>query len=262
MSNAYPNGLFVWYDLLTTDPDGAKDFYSKVVGWETEVWENSDASKPYTMWKANGKTLGGVMSLPEPAQQMGMPSHWVGYICVANADETATQITELGGKVFHPPMEIPTVGRIVTFADPQGAVVAAFEPAPSDRPRPIEPPKQGEISWNELVTTDQVAALSFYSKIAGWEKTQAMDMGPMGTYQMYGTHGVTLGGMFDGCKFNHHPPVWFYYVNVDSADRAAERVLANGGKVLNGPMDVPDGGRITQCQDPQGAVFAVHAKQQ
>jgi uncharacterized protein len=257
MPDTSPNGLFVWYDLFTSDPAKAKDFYTKVVGWETEVWPDSDPKMPYTMWKANGKAMGGVMSIPPFAQ--GAPPHWLGYVFVPNVDETAKQITALGGRLLHEPMDIPKVGRFVAFADPQGAVLAAFSPAPSDRPRPVEAPKQGEMSWHELTTTDHVSAFKFYSTLFGWEKTEAMDMGDMGVYQMYGKHGITLGGMFDGCKINLMPPVWFFYVSVESADKAAERVTANGGQVMNGPMDVPGGGRIAQCQDPQGAVFAVHS---
>lgn len=257
MSDTPPNGLFVWYDLFTKDANKAQDFYRAVVGWDTEVWPESDPSKPYTMWKTNEKPIGGVMTLP-PGME-GIPSHWLGYVCVPNVDETAKQVVALGGRVQTEPRDIPNVGRFVVFTDPQGAIVAAFTPAPNDRARPIEPPKQGDMSWHELTTTDHASAFTFYSKLFGWEKTEAMDMGEMGIYQMYGKHGVTLGGMFDGCKVSQMPPVWFYYVSVDSADKAAERVKANGGTVLNGPMDVPGGGRIAQCMDPQGAVFAVHS---
>jgi uncharacterized protein len=58
------------------------------------------------------------------------------------------------------------------------------------------------------------------------------------------------------------PPNWLQYIQVDSADSAAERVKASGGQVLNGPMDVPGGGRIAQCLDPQGGAFAVHSQGQ
>lgn len=256
MSDTPPKGLFVWYELLTSDPEKAKDFYTKVIGWDTELFPNSDPKMPYTMWKANGKPIGGLMNIPP---FMGSTPLWMGYLCVANVDETAKQIQSLGGRLLHEPMDIPTVGRFVPFADPQGAINAAFTPIPKDVPNPIEPPKDGEVSWNELVTTDQVAAFNFYSKLFGWEKTDVADLGPMGIYQMYGKFNIPLGGMFDGCKVTNKPPVWFYYINVDSADKAAERVTANGGTVLNGPMNVPGGGRITQCQDPQGAVFAVYS---
>jgi predicted enzyme related to lactoylglutathione lyase len=47
---------------------------------------------------------------------------------------------------------------------------------------------------------------------------------------------------------------------VPDVDAAAERIKAAGGKVLNGPMDVPDGDRILNAMDPQGAAFGLHAK--
>ena len=48
MSETSPRGRFVWYDLLTTDPDRAAEFYTKVAGWGTQDWPGSGA-KPYTM---------------------------------------------------------------------------------------------------------------------------------------------------------------------------------------------------------------------
>ena len=41
MSETSPRGRFVWYDLMTTDPTGATDFYTKIAGWGTQAWENS-----------------------------------------------------------------------------------------------------------------------------------------------------------------------------------------------------------------------------
>jgi predicted enzyme related to lactoylglutathione lyase len=36
-------------------------------------------------------------------------------------------------------------------------------------------------------------------------------------------------------------------------------VTDGGGKVLMGPMEVPNGQWVAQCQDPQGAHFALVA---
>jgi hypothetical protein len=35
-------------------------------------------------------------------------------------------------------------------------------------------------------------------------------------------------------------------------------VKANGGKILNGPMEVPGGDWVVNCMDPQGAAFSLH----
>ena len=75
----------------------------------------------------------------------------------------------------------------------------------------------------------------------------------------YGVGGVESGGMFTPPPGMGGPPAWLHYIRVESADAAAERTTANGGRVINGPMDVPGGDRIAQCVDPQGAMFAVHS---
>jgi predicted enzyme related to lactoylglutathione lyase len=54
-------------------------------------------------------------------------------------------------------------------------------------------------------------------------------------------------------------PFWLYYFNVDAIDAAAARAKANGGKILNGPHEVPGGLWIVMCMDPQGAAFAMVA---
>jgi hypothetical protein len=76
---------------------------------------------------------------------------------------------------------------------------------------------------------------------------------------MYGQGDRTLGGMFDKSEDMPGPPSWLYYTTVDDIDRTVEKVREKGGQVLNGPMEVP-GGKIAQCLDPQGAMFAVYAK--
>ena len=85
-------------------------------------------------------------------------------------------------------------------------------------------------------------------------------MGPMGIYLLFGRNGRELGGMYTIMPGTNMPPHWLQYVRVDSADAAAQRVTANGGTILNGPMEVPGGDRIAQCLDAQGAAFAVHSK--
>jgi len=241
---------------MTTDPDAAVKFYAAIAGWGTQAWNAPGGGMPYTMWKVGETPIGGLMRLPEDAARNGAPSHWLAYVATPDVDATAKQTLELGGKILHGPEDIPTVGRLVVLADPQGAVFAAFTSL--NPPMPDLPAAQiGQFSWHELVTKDSVKAFDFYATLFGWERTTSMDMGEMGVYQLYGLNGKDLGGMF-----NVPPGVpsrWLFYILVDSADSAAKRVTELGGKVLNGPMDIPGGGRIAQCLDPQGAAFAVHS---
>ncbi|MFQ5689128.1 MAG: VOC family protein [Gemmatimonadota bacterium] len=256
MSQVDPRGRFVWHELLTLDSSSAIDFYTRVVGWGTTVWEG--AGQPYTMWTRGDSPLGGTMKLPETAQADGAPPHWLPYLGTPDVDGTVARAGELGANIMCPPTDIASVGRFAVLTDPQEALFAVFE-SESGTPGGDEPAAIGEFSWHELLTTDWAAAFEFYRDLFGWEKTEAMDMGELGTYQMYGLDGSTLGGMFNKPVEMPAPSHWLCYVRVDDVHRRAAIVEELGGQVLNGPMEVPGGDMIAQCVDPQGAGFAIHS---
>jgi predicted enzyme related to lactoylglutathione lyase len=251
---------------MTPDPDGATAFYSKVTGWETAPWEEGQTgdAEPYMMWMNGQTAIGGIMKLPEEAQAQGAPPHWIAYVTTPDADATTEKARELGARVLVEPKSIPSVGTFGVFQDPHGAVIAAFTPA-SEPPGRGGPPRIGEISWHELLTTSQEEAFAFYSALFGWEKTGSMDIGELGIYQMYGPERggeASYGGMYNKPAEIPAPPHWLYYVRVEDIDVAVERVKENGGQVLNGPEEVPGGDRVAQCMDPQGAAFALHSSSQ
>ena len=250
-------GQFVWYDLMTTDPEAAQAFYTAAVGWGTQVWENPGMS--YTMWTAGETPIGGIMKLPDEAVAGGARPHWLGYVAVPDTDATVARAQELGAKVRVPPTDIPTVGRFAVLADPQGASIAAFTPQGSGQ-GPQLPPPVGHFSWHELSTTDPEAAFTFYADLFGWEKTSAMDMGEMGVYQMFGPGGVPFGGIMRKPAEQPGPPAWLHYARVADVNAAVEAVRKNGGQVIHGPMEVPGGDMIAMILDPQGGPSAVHEK--
>lgn len=111
---------FCWYELQTNDPDRAKDFYTKLFGWE------AGGSPEYTEWKKGGKSIGGMMKIqPEWGP---VPPNWSAYVMVNSADAIAERAKSLGGNVIMGPADIPGTGRFAVLADPQGAVIAAYEP--------------------------------------------------------------------------------------------------------------------------------------
>ncbi len=252
-----PLGRFCWYELLTTDPEAAPDFYGQIAGWTTEAWDG--AEQPYTMWMNGETSIGGLMQLPEEAVQGGAPPHWLVHVSTPDLDETTEKAKGLGAAVLHE-LEVPTVGRFAVIQDPQGAVFSAYQPA-AETPGHDGPAAVGEFSWNELPTDDWEAAWDFYSALFGWVKTDTMDMGEMGTYQMYGRGAQPLGGMF---KRPAEMPVsaWLFYIRVPDVNEAVEKVKELGGTLLNGPMEVPGGDLIAQCLDPQGVAFAVNSTAQ
>ena len=246
-------GQFVWHDHMTKDPKAAIAFYTAVAGWTTQPFGEAG---DYDMWVGSQGPLGGVTKLPEEAAKMGAPPHWMGHVQVANVDATAALAKKLGGKVYREPSDVPTVGRFAVIADPQGAVISVFTPSGEMKLHDVS--KEGEFCWNELLTSDTAAAFSFYAELFGWKVMQDMDMGHMGTYRTYGVGEKTIGAMMTTPKGAPMPPMWVYYAETSDLDAAIARATKNGAKVMNGPMDVPGGGRIAQLTDPQGAAFALH----
>lgn len=249
-----PQGKFVWYELMTTDTAAAETFYRDVVGWDAR-----DAGMPgmsYTIFSAGELGVGGLMTLPEDAAAMGTPPSWVGYVYVDDVDRSAAQLEKAGGAVYKPPGDIPGVGRFAVVADPQRATFALFKDNGSGQGRPETRGLPGHGGWHELHAKDGASAFDFYTKLVGWTKSTAMDMGAMGVYQIFAADGVDIGGMMTS-PAAVSMPFWLFYFNVTSIEAAEGRVKAGGGQILNGPHEVPGGGWILQCRDPQGAMFAL-----
>jgi predicted enzyme related to lactoylglutathione lyase len=210
------------------------------------------------MWTAGGTPVGGVMRLPDEHEKIGKGPHWLAYVTAEDVDALTRKAESLGGKTCVPPTDIPTVGRFSMIADPQGAAIGLITPIDPGTPRPPQP-ANGYFSWHELMAGEQESALRFYAQLFGWQKTDVFEA-PNGTYQMYGKGGTTLGGMMTRPEGYPLPPHWLYYVKVEDLDAALARVKKGGGRVMNGPMEVPGGDRVAQCMDPQGAAFALHGK--
>jgi predicted enzyme related to lactoylglutathione lyase len=249
-------GRPVWYELLTKDVDAAERFYTAVIGWTVTPFEGSPTR--YDMWtRPGGVPIGGAMKMPD---DVPAPPHWLMYVGVPSLEKAIARVQELGGSALSPVIDIPNVGRMRVMKDPQGAMFAIHEPAPSSQGTPEAPPEAGDVSWLELYTSDAAAAVRFYSNLFGWRETQTMDMGPMGKYHIFGRK-WELGGIMNTPKeMAQVPPNWGLYFRVDDVATGVERVKANGGQVLNGPMEVPGGDQIVNCLDPQGAAFSLHQK--
>lgn len=248
------HGNFCWYELNTTDMRAAADFYAPVMGWTIPDWSAQGGHMPYAHIEGSQGPLGGITILPEQAKAMGAPPHWNGYVAVDDVDATLAKAVGLSAKVYVPAMSLPGTGRFAIIGDPQGAAISLYK---AEKDAPLHDARQpGEFNWHELATTDNDAAFAFYAALFGWQKLNAMDMGPMGTYLIFGLGDKQLGGMMNRPK---EMPVsaWGYYVMVADLDAALAKATATGAKLLNGPMPVPGGARIVQLLDPQGAFFAM-----
>jgi uncharacterized protein len=249
-------GHFAWYELTTTDLDGARAFYTKVMGWGAR--DASAPGRPYILFTAGKATVSGLMDLPEGARQAGATPCWVGYVGVNDVDAAADRIKRRGGVVEVPPTDIAGICRFSVFADPQTATLALFQSLSPEHEHPPEIDAPGRVGWHELLTADGEKAFAFYGELFGWQKADA-DVGATGSYQVFFAGGQAIGGMLT------EPPVvptpsWLYYFNIDDIDAAAKRVTAGGGHIVDGPLELLGGTWIARCTDPQGAVFALQGK--
>ncbi len=246
-------GSFVWYDQMAKDLTLAETFYAKVVGWT--MAPNTMNDQRYTLLKAGDEMIGGLM--PIPADAAGVPSAWMGYIAVDDVKAYADKVQQAGGAIHRPPTEIPNVGTFAVAADPFGAGFLIFRGnGDGDGAPDVASMAPAHVGWRELHAGDGPKAFDFYSGLFGWTKGDAMDMGAMGKYQLFNTRAGQPGGMMTKMP-NTPAPFWLYYFAVRSIDAASERVNSSGGKVINGPMEVPGGAWIIQCLDPQNAMFAL-----
>lgn len=120
----------------------------------------------------------------------------------------------------------------------------------------MNPP--GTFSWVELGTTDGKKARDFYSQLFDWDVRET-PMGPDFSYYIFHIDGKDVAAMYqftpDQLKMNI-PPNWLSYVSVADADASCTRATELGGKVVMGPHDAGDYGRMAILTDPQGATFA------
>lgn len=238
---------FVSYDLRTTDVDAAEAFYTALLGWEAR---REGASRVF--W-AGSRRVGELMALPERARAQGAPAHWLGHIGVEDVEASARRFVALGAQQLGP-VQQPAPGEYVALLkDPQGAVVALC----SGRGR-VGP---GAIAWHELNTTDREHAWSCYAELFGWQAAEALELGAeVGTYQVFTWSGIpqNVGGMVNTARLPSIHTHWLFYLPVKDLDATIPVLQSLGGKLLNGPMQVPSGDRVAQCEDPQGAAFALY----
>jgi len=254
-------GGFIWYELMTTDAAAAGSFYSAVVdGWS--FGERVPADVEYRMiQRSDGGMAGGVLTLTAEMQSGGARPVWLGYLHVRDVDAAVTAIKSDGGQAMREPWDQPGVGRLAMVADPQGAPFYLMDPIPPEHdPGAVSDvfstDRAQHVRWNELSSSDADAAIAFYTRHFGWAQEGEMDMGEFGKYRFVQKDGVGIGAIMP--KMPELPvSLWTYYIGVDDIDRAAAAIGENGGKILNGPMEIPGGEFALNGMDPQGASFGL-----
>lgn len=248
---SYQPGTFCWAELGTTDSDGAKAFYSSILGFEA-VDMPVGPGMVYSMLRINGNDAGALYKLGK--DQEGVPSHWMNYVSVASAAEAANRAKAAGATVIVEPFDVMGFGSMAVLSDPTGATFSLWEPKKHIGAQHVS--GFGSVCWRELYTRDVDRAGKFYRDVFGWEANPT-PMGPI-TYTMFRLGGKDVGGMMAIQEnMGPVPPHWALYFSVADCDRTVTQALEKGGSIVWPAMDVPNVGRMAGLRDPQGAVFAI-----
>lgn len=243
---AHLSGKFVWFEHYSTDIPGARRFYEGLFGWHTELMPLG--AERYPMIMAGSDGVGGY-SQAEP----GAAAHWRSYLSVADVDDGYNRALQHGAVSVQPPTDFAPVGRGAVVRDPTGALLALWTSAQGDAPDTTTAPA-GHFCWNELTTPDASRALEFYREVFGYE-SQALDMGPQGTYHVLSRNGQQRAGLMQ-CPEAGMPAMWLPYVSVPDADATAAKAESLGARLMMPVMDVPNVGRMGMATDPLGAAIA------
>ena len=257
MSTATETGRFVWYDLMSSDVDASVRFFEQLLGWTAEDVPMGEHT--YRMLKNGDDYVGGVVPLEK---EQGIPTHWISYVSVPDIEAACARVTELGGKVCVPTVEIPP-GRFAVVNDPQGAFFSLWQ---GNEPAPTEPeqPAAGSFCWSECLTSDPAACAEFYQQLFGYEVV-ANEMtvgGHTATYRMFKRGEREAAGFLElpePARLAGAPVHWLNYILVEDVDATADRAAELGASVTCPASDIPGVGRFCVITDPQGGQVALFA---
>lgn len=246
----YPNGVFSWVDLATSDPEAAKVFYNGLFGWSF-VDLPTDRGGIYSMGQIEGYNVAGLGPQDPEMQAQGAPPFWSSYIKHDDVDAVATKAGEAGGQILFPPFDVMDAGRMTMIQDPTGAVFGVWQPGSHIGAQLVNRPNT--LTWNELQTRVVEPAKTFYNAVFGW--TYDVDANDYGAVKQ--DDRVQAGMMAITDELGEVPPNWAIYFLVEDVAATAAKATELGGQVLVPPTPAGEIGKFSTIRDPQGAVFNI-----
>lgn len=244
----HTTGTPCWIDLGSPDLGASSAFYSALFGWE--IPPGDEAFGGYTMATYQGAKVAGIGGQQNPG-----PPFWASYICTEDVELTTKLVSENGGQVLVPPMDIADSGRMAVYMDPAGAAISAWQPGLEIGAERVAEPNT--LGWIELITTDVAGAKEFYKAVFGWNATSS-EAGPPGGYTEFNLDAMPFAGMMaknEGMPAEM-PSMWTVYFQVADCDATVAKIKELGGAVMMGPENI-EPGRFAVCADSTGAVFQV-----
>jgi predicted enzyme related to lactoylglutathione lyase len=248
-TNTQLPGKFVWHDLVTPDPDGARKFYGAMFGWEFK--DAGDEAKHYTVVSLSGRPIAGILDSRGGKAQKA-PSQWVGSMSVREVDAAVSAVKAAGGKVLWGPKTLGPRGQVALVADAEQAPFVLMR-APGGDP-PDGSPAVNDWLWNEMWSRQPDSAASFYGRLAGYKVTPSDNLDRK--YFVLAASDQPRAGVAE-LKAKDVRPAWLAYVRVADLAAAVSRAQSLGAKVLIAPSPDIRNGRVALIQDPTGALIAL-----
>ncbi|MGW4478625.1 VOC family protein [Rhodococcus triatomae] len=242
-----PLGTPTWIDLGIPDLDLAMSFYGTVFGWEFDV--GPEEFGRYTMCLLHGKKVAALM----PVDASSTAHWWNVYLATDDVDDTDARCRALGAESLVDPMQIADQGSMSILRDPAGAQFGLWQGAAHVGCELVNEP--GTLLRNDLVTTDAVAARTFYSTAFGFTLDGNDELPGVDFTFLRRADGHEVGGIVGDPRATASS--WGTLFMVDDADRAVAAVREAGG-TADDATDMQYG-RTADVTDPFGATFTVGA---
>jgi predicted enzyme related to lactoylglutathione lyase len=243
-----PLGAPCWIDLLTSEPDRAREFYGEIFGWTAE--QSGEEYGGYVNFRRGDALVAGMMHNDGSA---GTPDVWSTYLAVADAKAASDAAVGAGGQVLLEPMQVGELGSMGLLADPGGAAIGLWQPGTHHGYGLVA--EAGAPAWHELHTRDYAASVAFYETVFGWQ-TEVMSDTDDFRYTNMVVDGEPCAGVMDAGQFlpEGMPAMWSIYLGCADVDGALVTVGRLGGSVVQPAEDTPYG-RLAQIADPTGATI-------
>jgi len=243
-------GKFIWFELVTDNPEAARAFYPPVFGWSFRPVPGAPAS--YALIENGGDRVGGMFVQPRK-DGVTRASRWLPVLSVSDAAAAARYAAQNGGSIVAPVATIPGRGTHALLRDPEGALFGVLR---TERGDPADTPvEDGDFFWLDLLAKDPPRAAAFYRGLAGYHVGERE--GPSGGNRLVlESQGFARGGVLP------LPPGlaqsgWLPYVLVSDVAATLAKVAAAGGRVLVQPDPALLDGKLAVIADPGGGVLGI-----
>lgn len=249
------DGRFVWPDLVTTSPDVAVGFYTKLFGWTSE--KVSRGRESYIILSLAGQPVAGVVHRPADAGAKATTgARWVGSIAVTDINQVVNAVTAAGGRLLFAPKDLAGRGWQAVVADPEGSIFGLIVPSVGHERNREAGGRNNSWAWVQLLSAQPAKAIAFYQAALGYEVAEDKRTLRPDDY-LLSREGFACAGLTPLPEKAGGRPGWLGYIQVTDVAATSAAAEKLGGRVLLPVQDVPGALRVAIITDPIGGAIGL-----